>query len=270
MPDQLFDTLTETVRRTPLSAAEVRRRGDRRRRRQQAAAGIAGLAAVTAIAAPLAFVTGGSQPDSAPPIASQGPSKRAQVVTKIPAAFPIDAGLSAPASEQPIDPANADALLALHVCSGPAGDALTWDATAGSDARAVTWSMPEGEGGGYRTVVAYRDEASARAALQGIADAVDSCQKATVGPRGPFPVAASEPAVGDQAYAFVDQFLDEDTGQPDGSGDLTVAIRVGNAVVVAQEYAMGVGDPAVVDQTAGLVTERLDGVVSAMESTFAG
>jgi hypothetical protein len=72
---------------TPLSPAEVRRLGDRRRTRRNAVVAAGTVAAIAAIATPLAFLGGGSgEPAPTPPATSSSG------LTQIPRDFPLDRG----------------------------------------------------------------------------------------------------------------------------------------------------------------------------------
>lgn len=277
MPDQLFEGFTDQMSTlTPLPPSEVRRRGDRRRRRNRAAVGLAGVAAAAAIATPFVVTAGGSDPSRQDaPIATEGPTTAPVVVTAIPDGFPIDAGMGGssgvPAKVHPYEPNLGDGLMSLHICVGPAGDNLAWDASQASDALVATWSNPaENSGGEARTLATYPDEQTARGILAGITETVAGCAKPGLGERGPYPVAAPAPDLGDEAVAYVDTYLEEDTGDPDGEGTLYVFVREGNALVLVSSYFGGAADPAVVQEMVDLKERQLTDTVEAMASTFGG
>lgn len=276
MPDQLFEGFTDAMSTvTPLPPSEVRRRGDRRRRRNQAAVAFAGVAAAAAIVTPVALTAGGGSGQRDLPVATDTPTATtpAKVVTEIPQGFPITDGMGGesgiPAKVVPYDPNAADGLMALHVCVGPAGDNLAWDAATASDALLASWS--DGiEGGEFRTLATYPDEATASAIVQGVAETVTGCAKPAVGERGPFPVELGAPDLGDETYAYVDQYLEEDTGNPDGSGTMYVIVREGNALLLLSAYTPVASDPAAMEFNIENTRKQLTGVVAAMESTFGG
>ncbi|HEY0891014.1 MAG TPA: hypothetical protein VGE38_15520 [Nocardioides sp.] len=276
MPDQLFEGFTDHMSApTPLPPSEVRRRGDRRRRRTQVAVGVAGVAAAAAVITPVLALSGGSDPARNAPIATEGPSTPARVVTTIADDFPLDAGMGGesgvPAKVYPYQPDLGDGLLSLHICTGPAGDNLAWDASQASDALVATWSNPaENSGGEARTLATYPDEATASSLVSEISATVAACTKPGLGQIGPYPVAAPAPDLGDEAVAYVDTYLDEDSGYPTGEGTLYVVVREGNALVLLQSYFGGAGDPAVVQEMVDLKQRQLADTVDAMASTYGG
>jgi hypothetical protein len=252
MPDQLFDSLTDDVTVRPLPAAEVRRRGDRRRIRQQAAIGVAGLAAVAAIAVPMAL-THGSTDRSTPSIAT-GPTPSPAAVTMVPANFPLTAGMPH---------AHTLETLPLTTDEETACGTVVWGATRPIptvDGATVSYHDAS-EGGETRSIALYALPERAASALRTIESTLASCGSVDDG-SGKVTRLRSATAA-DPTDVWVIRWTDEN-GQYTGEGMISSATVVGNALLLDSATFMSAGDDAIVQQEAARVTGRSAAVVAAM------
>ncbi|MGY2704550.1 hypothetical protein [Nocardioides sp. HB32] len=245
MPDPIDELEGFTMpHTTPLPPGEVRRRGDRIRRRNNAIAAVGGLAVIAAIATPFA-VMANDRTSSEPPVAPS-PSPSVTWVHEIPASFPLTEGM--PASTKTRDDYEQQA---VDVCESEA-----WNPDGSTtDIRQAIYTG-ETEGGADRTLALYPSERDADAALQALDANVEGCAAQTTGKNRSAEVVPSE--IGDGSIVYADHMSD--------AGDMFVhqVVRVGNALLVDTTYAMGGGDPQVVQQTADLLEERSTDVVAAM------
>ena len=234
--DELEDfTMTGVI---PPPPSEVRRRGDRIRHRNNALAAVAGVAAVAVIAIPVTIVAANHSTDSSPQPALPSPS--VTWVQEIPADFPLADGLPRATTRDGYEQQ------AVPVC-----DNAVWT-PGGVDVRQAV--QTESEGGWDRTVAVYATEDDAGLARTQLAARVEQCAAATDGK-------ARSTEVVDRstdAIVYVDHLSE--------AGDMYAyrVIQVGNALLVDTTYAMGGGDPAVVQETADLIEKKSAGVVGAM------
>lgn len=248
MPD-LFDPLKGTpdpLVRAPLSAEEVRHRGDRlrRRRRVLAAAGASVVAAlVVGVGATFAGnLTAGPTPAPAtgapsyPPEPSKTPVSPTSATsdpvtwrTEIPEGFPLDLGLpQVRFSEQDqVGPgAEVAALPTLTAC-----DRAVPMATGALDRLGVRWWAPEDVRS--RQLYTYEDPETAEARLEGIVDLFRRCPQEnsddvpTSGARND----VREVSVGDEGYVVVRTF--GHGGLPTPGLELVHVVRVGNALLLS-------------------------------------
>jgi hypothetical protein len=257
MPDQLFDSLTDDVTVRPLPAAEVRRRGDRRRIRQQAAIGVAGLAAVAAVAVPMALAHG-SADRSAPPVATS-PETSAPAVSMVPASFPLTAGMP---HEHSLE------TLPLTTDEETACGTVVWGATRPIptvDGATVSYHDAS-EGGETRSIALYALPERAASALRTIESTLASCGSVDDGSGKVTQLSAATAA--DPTDVWVIRWTDE-KGQYTGEGMISRATVVGNALLLDSATFMSAGDDAIVQQEAARLADRSTAVVASM-CVFAG
>jgi hypothetical protein len=240
----------------PLSASEVRRRGDRMRRRNTALAAVGGIAAaVIVIATPLAVVAN-HDTDSSPslPPASQPTPSTDQTawLQKVPAGFPLAEGLSGGESPGHL-PGSGPAVADLTFCG-----VSTWSATSDAPVKAVDFDgvafRGESEDSRSRVLSLYVDDTAAQRALDAIRAGVEACPQDPNGSGAPL-VLDVVPAdlAADDSIVFTQQ-SQMDVGL---LADLTVfqVARVGNALYVATQYTSAGGQQVVdaeVQRMAGL------------------
>jgi len=135
-------------------------------------------------------------------------------------------------------------LAELEVCGA------RWQPRQAADAMWATWQDPATAERRRRTLAVYDDPADAVRTFEELFAAVDGCRTPPHA-RGPVPTLVDVPHLGEQSFGYVDRYLEESTGRPDGAGDLRLLVRVGNAILVAE---------ASPGSSTGLVAERLDGV----------
>lgn len=232
-----------------LPASEVRRRGDLLRRRRRARAAVAGaLAALAVLAAPIAVLAERAEPR--PPYAG---SDRP---TRIPSAFPLDAGLRPAGHPQPTT-VGEQVLPALVVC-----DREVWSPEAAGvlDTLGAEWSDGV-EGGEQRTLAVLGSDRAAQDVLDAVRGRVAGCPDPAPGRAGVHPVLLRT-AAGRDAVAYVDRYRDR--AGLTGEGTAYLLVRVGNLALLSRSYVGGVGDPAVAQQAVDLLADRSTVVVAAM------
>jgi hypothetical protein len=253
MPDpieELENFTSPGLTMTPMPASEVRRRGTRLRRRNTALATVAGVAAVAVIATPLAVAAGGhnsSNPQPVPPATQQA----TEWVTTIPADFPLTDGMPEKNGHDgsPVTARDTYEPQAVDVCEGGEG----WAPDGAKDVSQATYTG-ESEGGQDRTLALYGDDGAATATLTSLTAQVEACAASSAGKNRSAEVVASDA----DSLSYVDHMSD--------AGDMFVHTvqRVGNALLLDSTYAMGGGDPQVVQQTVNLLTDKSAGVLDAM------
>jgi hypothetical protein len=236
--DELEHFTTPGLTMTPLSASEVRRRGNRMRRRNNALATVGGIAAVAIIATPIALAaTGGPSADPQPPIATQPAGGWKQ---DVPADFDI-AALPA-GSTFTFDAQDEPAIDQVRVCGAMAFDTTADDAVTDT-AGATTDADANTDGGTGRTLAVYTDAEAAQAALDELRQGVTDCPVEEQ-PRG-LPlvndVLDGEVAGTQDSLVWTNQAKDGDV-----LSDMTVfeAARVGNALYLAFSHSALGGEQA--------------------------
>jgi hypothetical protein len=237
--DELEGFTMSTV--NPLPPGDVRRRGDRIRRRNNAVAAIGGLVVIAAIATPLAVIAGhhGSS-DSVPP------TRTVEWTHTVPAAFPLTDGMPAATQTRPgFEQQDVD------VCANQA-----WSTDGATDARQATYTG-ETEGGSDRVLAVYPTERDAELALEALDANTQACAAETEDAKQRW-VTVVPSDVGQGSLTYANHMSD--------AGDMFVVqvVRVGNALLRDTTYAMGGGDPQVVQQTADLLEENSAEVVASM------
>jgi len=225
----------------PLPAADVRRRGDKIRRRNNALATVGGLAAVAVIAAPFAIFAGGH--DSSNPQPVDPPRTWVQ---EIPDDFPLSDQMPASTKER-----DGYEQQQVDVC-----DSQSWTDDGVTDVRQATYTG-ETEGGSDRVLGLYPSEREASLAFMSTAASVQACAAETEGAKQRS-VDVVRSSLGEQSIVYANHMSD--------AGDMFVVqlVQVGNAILQDTTYAMGGGDPQVVQQTADLLEQQSTGVVNAM------
>lgn len=230
----------------PLSAAAIRRRGDRFRRRNTGLAIAGGVAVIALIATPLALLSGDddtgalspSGQDSTTVVEPDNESDSSTgLVTRIPAGFPLDADL--PQTNEDGTPVTVDRDVAttdFRLCQDDGF--APGDPSAMTDIAAATSSAPEDYRARLLTV--WEDLSSAAAALEDVRDVLSSCEAAGA-------VYTEEPSkwVGDSVvfsvqYPLVDEATGESFGLSPGLG-IIEAVRIENALYLARYDGEGGG-----------------------------
>ncbi|GAA1133563.1 hypothetical protein [Nocardioides aquiterrae] len=222
---------------TPLPPGDVRRRGDRIRRRHRALVAAGALAVVAVIATPFAVLAGHGHGSVEPAPMPPATQPAGGWTTTIPAGFDLGAGMGD--AQSPVTTSR-DAVVDEFVC----GVAWYFEPRP-VDQLSASMQNAGSEGGHDRHLVVFDDAGQAEAAMKQFRDAPGYC-RGTYSDEGwkyeMFP-ADSGRSGADEASAWV-QGLHDDTGLT-GEGIVTVAQRVGNAVLVDTAISMGVGDEGV-------------------------
>jgi hypothetical protein len=254
-----------------LPAVEVRRRGDARRRRRTALQGAAAVLAVAAVVGGVSLSTDPStRPVPQPPPASQGPSPtqdpspteaaEPEVTTAIPADFPLAEGFP--------DSAGVDQQL-----EGPAPDVPAFDEVRACDSTllsrssagvvdrlAVSFSQPEDYRVRELTTYSSADDAAAR--LSSVASLFADCPREESGSPPDFVNEVEPGRLGDESWMVVRR---ADAGSEYVPGiELLVAVRVGNAVLLASESNEGGGSAESVRSSRLMAEEAAAPLVDAM------
>lgn len=265
----------------PLSAADIRRRGDRLRRRNAGLAVAGGVAVIALIAAPLAVLNGSDDTDALPPTApptsavdptdpapSRTPSQQApsDLVTTIPDDFPLAAGLPETNSEsgEPTDVVRGGRTTDFPLCQDAGFDPVTPSAL--TDLASVSYLAPED--GRQRLLTVWEDVDGAAAALADVRDTLGGCE-----PTGARYVEETS-SYGPESVVFAVQysaFGDFSQGDELAVG-LTIieAFQVCNALYLSRYDNEGGSDP---EGRAGGVrrsAEQSDPAVAAMYDVFSG
>lgn len=169
----------------PLSAADVRRRGDRLRRRNTGLAIAGGVAVIALIAAPIAVFSGDDDTNAVPPAApptsavdsNPPPSTEpapTDLVTTIPDGFPLAAGLPEVNSEsgEPTEVVRGGATTDFPLCQEAGFDPTTSSAI--TDLAGVSYLAPED--GRQRLLAVWDDVEGARTALDGVRQTLAGCE----------------------------------------------------------------------------------------------
>ena len=246
----------------PMSAADVRRRGDRIRRRNNLLVTAGTLAAVAAVATPFALAAAGHESTSERPV---GPATAPAGGWRqtVPAGFDITA-LPPGAKFSFTVNQNGSVVDDITVCGRPAFSTRSnYPAGPAVDTTGAAWGEGNSEGSVGRTLAVYPDADAASAALRGLRDAVESCpQEPRSKAGGPFVYDSVDltPAGADESFVFDRQVqLDKDL-----LSDLTAfeVARVGNALYLASSYTTAGGEQA--SGTPVLLSEQSAPVVEQM------
>lgn len=241
----------------PLSAASIRRRGDRLRRRTIGLAVVTGVAVIAVAAAPLALLTGGR--DDAVEPSNPSTSVPASLVTEIPDDFPLSAGY--PTTNEDLTPVAVDdqaVTTDFDLCLGQRFDP---DTTALTDVAGVEFSAPEDTRA--RMLSVWQDEQSAMAALASVRDVLGSCT-----PGGLVVTERSSPYGGDSAVYTVQA---GPVVNPGALGlDVYEAVRVRNVVYLSHSSGEGGGSAEAARAGVRRAAEASADVVAATYDVFAG
>lgn len=224
----------------PLPPGDVRRRGDRIRRRNNALAAVGGLAVIAAIATPFAVLAGHGSSDSLPP------TKGVEWVQTIPDGFPLTDGMPDSTKTRPgFEQQDVD------VCQNQA-----WSTDGTTDLQQAT-NTGETEGGSDRLLSVYPTGQDAELALETLDANVQACAAQTDGSRQRW-VTVVPTDLGQGSLTYANHMSD--------AGEMFVVqvVRVGNALLRDSTYALGGGDPQVVQDTADLLEKNSEGVVDQM------
>jgi|GEM_PF-912827 len=267
----------------PLSAADIRRRGDRLRRRNAGLAIAGGVAVIALVATPLAVLTGGDDTDALQPVApptsavdptdprpTSGPAPSepapADLVTAIPDDFPLAAGLPETNSEsgEPTDLVRGGQTTDFPLCQDAGFDPVTPSAL--TDLASVSYLAPED--GRQRLLTVWEDVDGAAAALADVRDTLGGCD-----PSGARYVEETS-SYGPESVVFAVQysaFGDFSQGDELAVG-LTIieAFQVRNALYLSRYDNEGGSDPE--GRAAGVQrsAEQSDPAVAAMYDVFSG
>ncbi len=253
----------------PLSASDIRRRGDRLRRRNAGLAAAAGVAVLALIAVPIAVTSSGGDGAIAPAVpvktATDTPTPDpapADLVTRIPDGFPLDADL--PGTNEDGSPVTVDT-------EAQAGDFRLCE-NAGfapgspgpTDLAAVTYSG--GEDYRDRMLSVWDDVAGARAGLESVRETLNGCADDRI-------VYTEEQSQWEgDSVVFSVQVAGPD-GEPQGgplfSLEIVQAVRVENALYLARNGGETGGAGAV---TSGVERATVDSSAAVAEtySVFGG
>lgn len=226
----------------PLSAADIRRRGDRLRRRNTGLAIAGGVAVIALIAAPLAVLAGGDDSDALPPSAPptsvvdpNGPSPSpipppatTPLVTEIPDDFPLAA--SYPDTNEDLTPVTVVADVPPTDFDLCLGEGFNPDTSSLTDSAEVRFSAPEDNRARLLTV--WADEPSAAAALRSAQDTLSACNG------DGFATTERESSYDTEALVFTRQATADVNSL---SLDVYEVVRVRNAVYLS--YDTGEGGP---------------------------
>ncbi len=270
----LFDPLRDMTREpvSSLSAAEVRRRGDRQRRRRAAAQVLGGAAAVAVVTVGAVTVADGSPSSSREvPPASQGPSpspapspseQSSGPVTRVPDGFPLDEDMAEAASVK--GPSrNALWLTDMTLC----GDVVPYSpADVATDAIGV---MHDDTGYSQRRqLMVYPDAATAHRMARDLVDTFEGCPRydTDTGDTG-HGEALNEVTpreLGDEAWTVKNGAMFN--GAPTIGEDIYAVVRVGNAVLYswAGGETAGLTNPPGFERDARAELDGLAGPVAAM------
>ena len=253
--DQLESFTEPGLTMTPLSPAEVRRRGDRLRRRNTALTAVGVAAAVAVTATPLAIFAGNHQrttPDPAP----------APVVWRheIPADFPIADGMpSARADGSDVAVDDAAVVDNLTVCGETAYSSR-------STPRAVDIVGADysgNENGSGRTLALYADADAAEQHLTSLRTAVETCPAETPDADGWGARYDLWPtALGEESLAYTRRGTD--SAGLRGDMEYFQVVRVGNALLLSSGYTEGGSADAFAQETVDGVAEDSADVVAEM------
>ena len=257
----------------PLSAADIRRRGDRLRRRNAGLAVAGGVAVIALIAAPLAVLNGSDDTDALPPTApptsavdptdpapSRTPSQQApsDLVTTIPDGFPLDAGYPDTNEDRsPVTVERGVPSTAFDLCQG-AGFAPGPSPT---DTAAVELSAPEDSRGRLLAVLA--DEPSAAIAWQSAVDDLRDCELdgLVVTPR-------ESPYDADLDSAVFTVQVGPEVNPSALGLDVYEVLRVRNAVYLSHDYGEAGGTAEAARAGVQVSFEASADVVTAMRDVF--
>ncbi len=256
-----------------LPAAEVRRRGDSRRRRRTALQGAAAVLAVAAVAGGVSLATGTptqTLPQPAPatqtptPTPTQDPSPTQAADPDVPTAIPADF----PLAEGFPDSAGADQQL-----EGPAPDVPAFDEVRACDSTllsrssagvvdrlAATFSQPEDYR--VRELTTYSSAGDATARLSSVASLFTDCPREESGSPPDVVSEVERGRLGEESWMVVRR---ADAGGEYVPGiEVLVAVRVGNAVLLASESSEGGGSAESVRSSKLMAEEAAQPLVDAM------
>ncbi len=264
----LFDPLREITREpvSSLSAAEVRRRGDRHRRRRTAVQVLGGAAAVTVVALGAYTMADGSPNSSREvPPASQRPSSSEQAsgpVTRVPEGFPLDQGMVEAAS---VKGPSRDALWLTDVSI--CGDVAPYSpADVTTDAVGV---MHDDTGYSQRRqLMVYPDAATAHRMARDLVNRFEACPRYDLDTgdtgHGEALNQVTPRELGDEAWTVKNGAMFN--GAPTIGEDIYAVVRVGNAVLYSWAGAetSGLTNPPGFERNAQAELDGLAGPVAAM------
>jgi len=258
--DELENFSTPGLAMNPLPASEVRRRGTRMRRRNNALAAIGGVAAVAIIATPLAMAATSDRTDTTPPPATRSPSPTATWVQEIPSDLDLTVDMG---DAQTTVTTTRDPVADENICG------VGWYfSPQPTDQLSASMENEGSEGGHDRHLVVFEDADQAQAAMQQFEAAPTSCDGVYSDEGNAYEMFPAEAGASsaDESSAWV-QGLHDETGLT-GEGYVTVAQRVGNAILLDKAVSMGVGDESVRQDGVDNFVERDQQVVDAMTDVF--
>ncbi|MBS43309.1 MAG: hypothetical protein CMH83_09140 [Nocardioides sp.] len=230
---------------TPPSPAAIRRRGDRRRRRATGLTVAAAVAAIALVATPLALVAGDDgdaiAPAETPTVTDPEPAPsetatpdEAQVLTEIPADFPLDQGLPDPTE---LGGRQVSQVAGLVPCAE-----RTWDLTspAPTDLAGFAWDTgPDLDGGdGRRTLLLYGSAREAQRAFLAVSGDLAACPVEETGDQfgTRYTVESADPTYSGDAAAYGRVVSDDSgVGQSQQVETAILVVRRGNALLVETE-----------------------------------
>ncbi len=264
----LFDPLRDMTREpvSSLSAAEVRRRGDRQRRRRTAVQVLGGAAAVAVVALGALTVADRSPTSSREvPPASQGPSPSEQAsrpATRVPDGFPLDQGMVEAASVK--GPSRKALWLTDMTICGDVAPYSPADVT--TDAVGV---MHDDTGYSQRRqLMVYPDAATAHRMARDLVATFEACPRydTDTGDTGHGEALneVTRRELGDEAWTVKNGAMFN--GAPTIGENIYVVVRVGNAVLYSWAGAetSGLTNPPGFERNAQAEVDGLAGAVAAM------
>lgn len=248
--DQLHDFAQLGTPVNPISATEVRRRGDRLRRRNRVLTGVGTLAAaVVLVGTPIAIL---SQHHGSHGIEPTHPVSDPQWLEAVPTGFDLAAGLNGQDQANPPRQSDRPGVSAITPC-GISGWTLGVGDPAGPplDVAGATYELPNSESSAARTLALYPDATTAARAYAAIRSAVADCPVDRSGGAPQVYDLHEADLVADESFVFTQQSeLDVNL-----YGDLHVyeIARTGNALFVEVSGSGPGGDAA-----SEAAIERLD------------
>lgn len=237
LPEDRFSALRGPESERPIvSAAEVRRRGDRRRRTRHVASGVAGVLSVVVLAGGVSALAPGAGRSAPDPVDTPTSVTESPLPTTIPDGAPLDVGL----------PAENEDGTRVRVTASPGTEPVVACGTSimgvedAVDVAGVVYAG--GEDYRSRTLVLLDSEAAAQAYVDRIAEDVAACSPRTSDGGANELIEPLEATLGAGSAAFMIRF--ENAGSPLTGATTYHVVRVLNSVLVTSAGGETANTPA--------------------------